>query len=255
MTSDLARLWQAHIADRCPKARRELIAAYSPVAKHVAHTLRLKQSSCVEYEDMLGAALLGLIDAIDRYDPSRGVKFETYATWRIRGAVMDMLRSMDWVPRSARRREAALREAYSRLEAELGRAAEDSEVAAALGITQEELERHLQDSGPLAVVSLEDALLGSEGDARITLGESVADPNDLSPQERAERSELKRILADALSSLPDQERSVVTLYYYQRLTLKQIGQVLGVTESRACQIHAKAILRLQARLSRELVAA
>jgi len=255
VTQHLARLWQAYAATRCKHARRELIGAYAHLARQVVHTLRLKRTSCVEYDDMLGAAMVGLIDAIDRYDPGRGVKFATYATWRIRGAVMDMLRSMDWVPRSARRKEALLRETYARLEGQLGRAAEDWEVAEALGITAAEFERCLEEAGPLATVSLEDTLVDMDGESSISLEESLADSNCLSPQEHVENAETRWMLARALSSLPAQERTVVTLYYYEGLTLKQIGQVLGVTESRACQIHAKAMLRLQARLQGQLVPA
>lgn len=241
-------LWSRYRARGCRSAREELIMAYAPLAKQVVDSLRPRGSASVDYEDMIGAALIGLIDAIDRYDPERGVQFQTYATWRVRGAVLDMLRSMDWVPRSIRHKEADLQQAYERLESELGRSATDEEVADALSITPEELARSLEEIAPLAVLSLEETLARGHGDQTLTLTDTLADPSATAPEDYAERRELLRLLSGAIEALPEQERIVVTLYYYEGLTLKEVGRVLNVTESRACQVHSKAILRLQAKM-------
>lgn len=248
MPRDIQALWARYRAKACPTARQELIAAYAPLAKQVVDSLRPRGSASVDYEDMIGAALIGLIDAIDRFDPQRGVQFQTYATWRVRGAVLDMLRSMDWVPRSIRHKEADLQQAYERLENELGRAATDEEVAQALGMTADEFARSLEQVAPLAVLSLDETLSrGQEGES-LTLGDTLADTRTAGPEDHAERREMLRLLAEAIDSLPEQERIVITLYYYEGPTLKQIGKVLSVTESRACQVHSKAILRLQAKM-------
>jgi len=248
VSRDIQSLWSRYRTNGCRAARQELIAAYAPLAKQVVDSLRPRRSAPVDYEDMIGAALIGLIDAIDRYDPERGVQFQTYATWRVRGAVLDMLRSMDWVPRSIRHKGADLQQAYDRLEGELGRPATDDEVAQALGVTRDELDRCLEEVAPVAVLSLEETLAGGNGDENLTLADSLADPRAVAPDNHAERQDLLRLLAHAIESLPEQERIVITLYYYEALTLKEIGRVMNVTESRACQVHTKAILRLQARM-------
>lgn len=254
---ELDVLWQRYAARRTPELRRQLIEAYAPLARYVVDRMNLRPGPALGYEDLLSQAVVGLIDAVDRFDPARGVRFESYAYHRIRGAVMDMLREMDWLPRSLRQRESQLADTYVRLEDELGRAPTDEEVARALGITVEALDETARELALQSVQSLDEAL-GRRGrvaaDARQeaytpdsgALGDAVADPATLSPEAEAERSAERELLAEAIAQLPEVERTVVTLYYYEGLTLKEIGRMLGFTESRACQIHGKAILRLRA---------
>jgi RNA polymerase sigma factor for flagellar operon FliA len=199
----------------------------------------------LDYDDLLGQAVVGLIDAVDRFDPARGIKFETYAYYRIRGTVMDMLRALDWLPRSVRQREGKMAEAFAKLEGQFGRPPSDEEVARELGLTVEQLNTLAHEVALQAVQSLDEscALQSSEG---TTLGDVVADATASSPEAEAERQTEREMLASAVDALPGSERTVISLYYYDGLTLKEIGRVLGVTESRACQIHAKAIIRLRA---------
>lgn len=254
---ELDLLWQRYAARRTPELRRQLIEAYAPLARYVVERMNLRPGPALGYDDLLSQAVVGLIDAVDRFDPARGVRFESYAYHRIRGAVMDMLREMDWLPRSLRQRESQLAATYARLEDELGRAPTDEEVARALGVTLEALDEMARELALQSVQSLDEAL-GRRGrfvaDARQeasspesgALGDAVADPAAPSPEAEAERRAERELLAEAIAQLPETERTVVSLYYYEGLTLKEIGRMLGFTESRACQIHGKAILRLRA---------
>jgi len=244
---ELAGMWEQYARSREPEKRRELIEAYAPLARYVVDRLNLKPGPALEYDDLLSQAVVGLIDAVDRFDPSRGIKFETYAYHRIRGAVMDMLRELDWLPRSVRQREAALAGAYERLEERLGRSPTDVELAGELGVTVARLDEMAHEVGMQAVQSL-DEYVGSAQWETGTVGEMVADEAAVSPEEAAERWSEREMVAEAIESLPEAERTVVSLYYYEGLTLKEIGRVLGVTESRACQIHGKAMVRLRGAL-------
>ncbi len=237
-------LWQQYRQERTPELRRRLIEAYAPLARYVVDRLNLRPGPALEYDDLLGQAVVGLIEAVDRFDPSRGVKFETYAYYRVRGAVMDMLRELDWVPRSARQRETALAQSYEKLALHLGRPPTDGELAQDLGITVEALDELAREVGSQAMQSL-DERIGMEQWESVTVGEAVADEAAPSPEEQVERRSEREMLAAAIDALPEAERTVVSLYYYEGLTLKEIGQVLGVTESRACQIHGKAMVRLR----------
>ena len=195
--------------------------------------------------------IFGLIDAIDKFEPERGFKFETYAIARIKGAIIDELRSIDWVPRSVRAKARAVERAYSELENELRRNPEDAEVAAKLGLTEDELGQTLSQISFTGLVALDELIGGggsSEGSGGSTLGDTISDGGH-NPVEAFEVDEMKHLLADLINRMPDRERLVLTLYYYEALTLAEIGQVLGVTESRVCQIHTKAILQLRARLA------
>ncbi|MCX8052927.1 MAG: FliA/WhiG family RNA polymerase sigma factor [Armatimonadetes bacterium] len=239
------KLWMAYKKDGSEEAREKLISEYAYLAKYAVDRLNLAPSGALSYEDLIGHAVVGLIDAIEKFDPSRNVKFETYALARIRGEVIDVIRALDWTPRSVRRQEADLRRAYARLEVDLRRPATDQEVADHLGISVADLERMLADVGQSALLSLEEIIANG--------GDVLASPDDNSledPAERAERAEQRRILARAVDELPERERTVIALYYYEGLTQKEIAAVLGVTESRVCQIHTKAVLRLSAKLTR-----
>lgn len=249
----LQAIWQRYARDRAPELRGRLIEAYAPLARYVVDRLNLRAGPTLDYEDLLSQAVVGLIDAVDRFDPARGIKFETYAYHRIRGEVMDMLRDLDWLPRSARQREAELARAYERLQSRLGRPPTDEELAGELEITIEALDEMGREVGMQAMLSLDESLGAgpAEGD---TVGEAIADEAAISPEEEAERQSEKEIVARAIDALPEAERTVISLYYYEELTLKEIGRVLGVTESRACQIHGKAMVRLRGEIQRTLKA-
>lgn len=253
--ADKAELWARYRARKNEELRGQIIAEYAYLARYVVDRLNLKTSASVDYDDLLSQAVVGLIDAIDRYDSSRGVKFETYAYARIRGAVMDMLREMDWSPRSLRQKENELKSAYARVEAELGRPASDDEMARAMGISRAEFDALAQEVAPWVTVSLEETIAAGAEDDEITVADLIVDTAAISPEKHAEQREMKRLLVEAINNLPEQERMVLALYYTEGLTLKEVGKALGVTESRACQVHSKAIVRLQTRLERMLAAA
>ena len=238
------KLWRDLKYNGSDGAREELINEYAYLAKYAVDRLNLTPSGALSYEDLIGHAVVGLIDAIEKFDLDRNVKFETYALTRIRGEVIDVIRRLDWTPRSVRRHETQLREAYSSLEYELKRPPTDSEVAQHLGIEVLELEKILVDVGQSALLSL-DEVIAMGGDIRTSSAEDEEDD----PASQAERSEQKRLLAKAIDELPERERTVIALYYYEDLTQKEIAAVLEVTESRVCQIHTKAILRLSGKLS------
>jgi len=241
------RLWQQYIDGRSADVRRTLIESYAPLARYVVDRLNLRPGAALEYDDLLSQAVVGLIDAVDRFDPTRGIKFETYAYYRIRGAVMDMLRELDWLPRSIRQREAQLSLAYAALESRLGRPPTDAELARHLGLTIDQLDTLAQEVALQTMQSLDETVASHAWDTA-TVGDVVADPSAPSPEDELERQAEREMIARAIEDLPDAERTVVTLYYYEGLTLKEIGQVMGVTESRACQVHGKAMLRLRARV-------
>ncbi|MDH7602322.1 MAG: FliA/WhiG family RNA polymerase sigma factor [Armatimonadota bacterium] len=239
------RLWLEYKNNGSEEAREKLIEEYAYLAKYAVDRLNLSPSGALSYEDLIGHAIVGLIDAIEKYDPSRSVKFETYALSRIRGEVIDVIRALDWAPRSLRRQEAELRRAYAYLETVLGRSATDQEVADYLNITVSDLEKLLANVSQCALLSL-DEIIAAGGDVLPTSEDD--DSND--PATMAEKSEQARLLAQAIEELPDRERTVISLYYYDKLTQKEIAAVLGVTESRVCQMHTKAVLRLAAKLTR-----
>lgn len=238
------KLWLEYKKHGNEEAREKLIEEYAYLAKYAVDRLNLSPSGVLAYEDLIGHAIVGLIDAIEKFDPGRNVKFETYALSRIRGEVIDVIRALDWVPRSIRRQEAELRRAYAYLETVLGRSATDQEVADYLNITVPELEKLLADISQSALVSL-DEIIASGGDILPSDDEDYA----TDPAANVEKSEQVRLLAQAIEELPERERIVVSLYYYDKLTQKEIAAVLGVTESRVCQMHTKAVLRLAAKLT------
>ncbi len=243
-------LWSAYKANGTTEARERLIIHYSPLVKFVAGRVAAGLPQSIDQSDLVSYGIFGLIDAIDKFDLERGFKFETYAISRIKGAIIDELRSIDWVPRSVRAKARAVERAYSKLEGELRRTPEEREVAAELDMTEAELGQVLSQVSFTGLVAL-DELLGARGPGdggTATVGDMVADKTN-DPVEAFEMDEMKTLLADAINRMPDRERLVLTLYYYESLTLAEIGSVLGVTESRVCQIHTKAILQLRARLT------
>jgi RNA polymerase sigma factor for flagellar operon FliA len=204
----------------------------------------------VDEQDLVSYGLLGLIGAIERFDPEREIKFETYAIARIKGAIIDELRSLDWVPRSVRTRAREIERAIAELERTLMRAPTDEEIAAKIGISQDELEGSLTEISRSSMAALDELWTpqGGGGD-QIALIDTIEDTSGPDPEFSLEQTELKEALGEAIARLPEREKLVVTLYYYEELTLREIGEVLGVTESRVSQLHTKAVLRLKARLS------
>ena len=239
-----AKLWRDLKQNGSEQAREQLISEYAYLAKYAVDRLNLNPSGALSYEDLVGHAVVGLIGAIEKFDLDRNVKFETYALTRIRGEVIDVIRQLDWTPRSVRKYETQLREAYAHLEMRLDRSPTDAEVAEHLGVSVGELEKMLMDVGQSALLSL-DEVISNGGDVC-----AACDDDENDPASRAERADQKRLLARAIDELSERERTVVALYYYENMTQKEIAAVLEVTESRVCQIHTKAILRLSAKLSR-----
>jgi RNA polymerase sigma factor for flagellar operon FliA len=246
---DTRGIWLEYRRTRDQGLRDKLIVMYSPLVKYVAGRLGSGLPAHVDEGDLVSYGLLGLIGAIERYDPDRDIKFETYAIARIRGSIIDELRALDWVPRSVRSRAREIERAIGALEAKLGRAPTDEEIAARVGISVEELEDALTDIARSSIAALDELWsVSNEGD-QVSLLDTIEDPESIKPAEALDETELREILGDAISRLPEREKLVITLYYYEELTLREIGEVLGVTESRISQLHTKAILRLKARLA------
>ena len=229
--------------------RDRLILTYAPLVKYVAGRLGSGLPAHVDEGDLVSYGLLGLIGAIERYDPARDIKFETYAIARIKGAIIDELRSLDWVPRSVRSRAREIERAIGELEAKLGTAPDDEQIAKKIGITVKELEDSLTDISRSSIAAL-DELWSVSGDGdQVSLLDTIEDTTGPHPADALDAAEMREALADAIARLPEREKLVVTLYYYEELTLREIGEVLGVTESRVSQLHTKAILRLKSRLA------
>jgi len=242
-------LWQDYRKSRDQHVRDRLILTYAPLVKFVAGRVGASLPAHVDEQDLVSYGLLGLIGAIERFDPDREIKFETFAMARIRGAIIDELRSLDWVPRSVRTRARQIERAITALEKELMRAPTDDEIAKKLGVTSEELEESLHEISRSSVAALDELWSPSGGGDQIALIDTIEDQFGPDPELSLEQTEIKEALAESISSLPEREKLVVTLYYYEELTLREIGEVLGVTESRVSQLHTKAILRLKAHLA------
>lgn len=230
--------------------REELIRNFLPLVKRVVHRLAGRLPAEVDVKEMLNSGIIGLVDALEKYDPSHETNFSTYAQFRIRGAILDSFRIQDWVPRSLRHKSHKLEAAYLKLEQELGRPAEDSEVATELGVDVETLQKMLTEVTSVVMLSLEELGFG-HGEERFRADESLPSsrPDPLNSLLQGERVE---IVARALDRLPEKERLVVTLYFYEELNLKEIGEIIGVTESRASQIRSRALLRLKSYLKKAM---
>ncbi len=246
---ELRDLWQRYKDDGDDGARERLVVAYSPMVKFVAGRLGAGLPSHVEDADLISYGLVGLIGAIERFEPERGIKFETFAMTRIRGSIIDELRSLDWVPRSVRSRAREIETAQAKLEHELQRAPTEAELAAKLNMTEEELQGALLEIANSSVYALDElwTVSDSSGD-QVSLLDTIADDSAADPQEALASTEVKDLLTEAISGLPEREQLVVALYYYENLTLREIGEVLGVTESRVSQLHTKAVMRLKSSL-------
>jgi RNA polymerase sigma factor for flagellar operon FliA len=245
---DTNQLWRQYRLQKDQKLRDRLILTYAPLVKYVAGRLGSGLPAHVDEGDLVSYGLLGLISAIERYDPDRDVKFETYAIARIKGSIIDELRQMDWVPRSVRARAREIERAMTELEAKMGRAPTEEEIAKKLGVSQDDLQDSLLEISRTSIAALDELWTASSSGDQVALIDTIEDTQGPEPQTALAATETREALGEAISRLPEREKLVVTLYYYEELTLREIGEVLGVTESRVSQLHTKAILRLKARL-------
>ncbi len=229
--------------------RGQLILHYAPLIRYVAGRLAMRLPPHISIDDLISSGVMGLIDAIEKFDPSKKNQFKTYAEFRIRGAMLDELRSLDWVPRSLRKKASDLEKAYADLEKRLGRPAEDEEVAQALGISLDEFYQLLDQTKNVTFLDIEMIRRRlPDNNSEEDLFDLIADNGDQDPFVRLNMSEVKEILKEAIQGLPEKEKLVVSLYYYEELTMREIGEIMGYTESRISQMHTKAILRLRAKL-------
>ena len=233
-------LWEEFRKTKSSKIRDKFIRQYMPLVKYVAGKVAVGMPNSVEFDDLVGFGQFGLLDAINKYDPEKGVKFKTYAVTRIRGAIFDELRQIDWVPRSVRQKSREIEDAIVNLEARLGRTASDSEIAESLKMSEDEYHRTVMKVSGTSVLSLNDSM---------SIGDSIEAPNSLNPDVIAEREEIRKVIIEAINELPEKEKMVIVLYYHEDLTFKEIGEVLEVSESRISQLHTKANLRLRAKLT------
>lgn len=238
------QLWKEYSKTHSADIREKLILEYAPLVKLVAGRLVMYLGYNVEYDDLVGYGIFGLIDAIDKFDAGKEVKFETYASLRIRGAILDQIRKMDWIPRTVRQRQKKISEAIKEIEAKTGKEATDDEIAEALGISHDEYDDWQSQMKVTGVVSL---------DEFVESGSDVSDANSISssldrPEEALEKEEMKQMLANALQQLTEKEQKVVLLYYYEELTLKEISNILEVSESRVSQLHTKALNKMKQKL-------
>jgi len=240
---DRQKLWEEYEKNRTQALREQLIIEYAGLVKIVAGRLSIYLGYNVEYEDLVSYGTFGLIDAIDKFDFDKGVKFETYASVRIRGAILDQIRKMDWIPRTLRQKQKKIDNAYKKIELEMGRPATDEEVARELEISEDELDDWQSQAKSSNLISLDEYMDGGESKADIA---SSADY--VQPEKVVEQAALKQILVEALELLTEKEKKVIVLYYYEELTLKEISAVLEVTESRVSQLHTKALQKLRNKL-------
>ncbi|MFW6138047.1 MAG: RNA polymerase sigma factor WhiG [Spirochaetota bacterium] len=241
-------LWKEYKKNKDHRIREHFVNKYAPLVKYVAGKIAIGMPQNVDFDDLVGCGVFGLLDAIDKFDPDRDIKFKTYAVTRIRGAIYDELRSIDWVPRSVRQKAKELERVIGKLENKLGRSAEDEEIAREMGISLKDFHSLVLKLSGASVLSLSDIwYVGDESD-KVSVAETIESPKSLNPEAIVEKEEIKKIIVNAISELPEKEKKVLILYYYEDLTLKEIGEVLQVTESRISQLHTKAIVRLRSKL-------
>ncbi|MDQ1709756.1 MAG: polymerase sigma factor FliA [Frankiaceae bacterium] len=248
----IADLWRDFKDTKDQSLRERLILHYSPLVKYVAGRVGVGLPPNIEQADLVSYGIFGLIDAIEKFDLARAIKFETYAISRIKGAIIDELRAIDWIPRSVRYKAREVEKAYAALEARLHRTPTEPEVAQELGISLDDLHAIFSQVSFVNVVALDELLnVGGERGDKLSLVDTLEDTKAEDPVMAFETEETKYLLAKAINTLPEREKIVVTLYYYEGLTLAEIGQVLGVTESRICQMHTKAVLQLRGKLNEQ----
>ncbi len=244
-----AELWTLFKENRDPKIRDMFVKQYAPLVKYVAGKVAMGMPHNVEFDDLVGFGVFGLFDAIKKFDPDKHVKFKTYAVTRIRGAIFDELRSIDWVPRSVRQKTREIEDTIHRLESSLGRAASDQELANEMRMTTKEFQKTMMKISGTSILSLNDVWYTGDDNDKVSIVDSIESPSSLNPDIIVEKGEIKRVIIQAITELPEKEKKVLVLYYYEDLTLKEIGKILEVTESRISQLHTKAIMRLRSKLT------
>ncbi len=245
---DETKLWEKYKKTHDPEIREHFVKQYGPLVKYVAGKVAIGMPRSTAFDDLVSDGVLGLLDAIEKYQLDKNVKFKTYAVTRIKGAIFDGLRERDWIPRSIRQKAKEVQNLLVELETKYGRPATDEELASGLNIPVEELNKLLLSISGTSVISLDDVWhVGSEGD-EISMGDALESPESLNPEVLVEKTEVKNVISRAIQSLPEKEKEVIILYYYEDLTLKEIGEVLDVTESRVSQLHTKAVMRIKAKL-------
>ncbi|MCL2260514.1 MAG: FliA/WhiG family RNA polymerase sigma factor [Fibromonadales bacterium] len=250
---DLEALWTEYKDHGSHAARDKLLAEYTPLVRYTAQRMAINLPRSVQLGDLIGAGVMGLIKAVESFDSGREVKFETYATHKIRGAILDDLREQDWIPRSIRQKARMIKNAYSELEKEIGRTPYDNEVAEHLNLKPAEFEDLLSEVAPTTIVSLNEVMSDNYGEStNVSLIDTIEDTTIENPLDRLGMEEAKKILASALMALPENERHVIALYHYEEMTLKEIGAAMNLTEGRVSQIHSKAMLKLKAKLQLQL---
>ena len=229
------------------KVKDEIIIEYAPLIKYIAQKIASRLPSNIELDDLISCGVIGLMDAIEKFDPSRDNKFKTYAEFRIRGAILDELRAQDWVPRSIREKAKIVEKAYSKLEASLGRPASDEEMCTELKMSQDEFHDLLNKAKSISLLNIDDSASFNKGDKKL-ISEVVEDHRALNPYIAVSQKDSREKIKEGIMTLPEKQRLVLSLYYYEDLNLKEIGQVLDVTESRVSQLHTQAILKLKTKL-------
>lgn len=242
-------IWKEYQKARDPKIREFLITKYAPLVKYVAGKVAIGMPQNVEFDDLVSYGTFGLLDAIEKFNPEKEVKFKTYAMTRVRGAIFDELRTIDWIPRSIRQKAKHVEKIIVELENKMGRTVEDEEIAQELDMSLEEFHSLVSKISGTSLVSLNDIWHGSDDSDELSFIETIESPSNNNPDVIVEREETKASIVQAIQKLPDREKKVIVLYYYEDLTLKEIGEVLEVTESRVSQLHTKAIMRLRGRLA------
>ena len=242
-------LWIEFKKTRSIQLRDAFIRQYMPLVKYVAGKVAIGMPGNVEFDDLVGFGQFGLLDAINKFDPEKNVKFKTYAVTRIRGAIFDELRQMDWVPRSIRQKSREIEDTIVELESKLGRTVSDEEVATAMNMSIADFHHMMLKVSGTSILSLNDVWYSGEDSDRMSIGDSIESPASLNPDVIVEREEIKRVITEAIKELPEKEKMVLVLYYHEDLTFKEIGQVMQVSESRISQLHASANTRLRAKLT------
>ncbi|MFZ5519522.1 MAG: FliA/WhiG family RNA polymerase sigma factor [Candidatus Zhuqueibacterota bacterium] len=252
MQLDIKGIWKSYALTKNPEIKEKLLVHYLPIVKYVASRMLMTLPSSVEYDDLVSSGLLGLIGSVDRFDPEQGVKFETYVLPRIKGAILDELRTLDWAPRSLRSKARSMERTIVELERELCRSVSDIEVADRMDITDQEFSSLQRDITTASLLSL-DGSLREDTENGTCMYDVVENPMAESPLSIIENEELKELMVEVINEMPEQERLVIALYYYEELTLREIGNVMEITESRVSQIHTKAIGNLKTKLMDEVV--
>ncbi len=247
METLIREAWQEH--GRIPPDLKErIVVEHTSLISYIVSRIAVRLPSHVDLDDLHNTGVIGLMDAVDKYDPTKDCKFKTYAEFRIRGAILDQLRSLDWVPRSVRQKSRQLEQACNQIEQRLGRPATDEEISTSLGINLDELHVLVNQTRGISMVNMDDLRGGGQDSDQPAPSGNLEDVNAEDPFTSLRSRELTQSLAKGIESLPEKERLVISLYYYEDLNLKEIGSILGITESRVCQIHSKAVSRLRSRM-------